>query len=78
MKEKKIVLQKSSQKFLSQVQKSNGIFEQNLKQLEIIKNRLLSVLAVSDSNQADEDFRKICNIQEELTKLSDLPFILRR
>jgi len=78
MKKKKIVLQKSSEKFLAQVQRSNEIFEQHLKQLDIIKTRLYDVLAASNSNNADEEFGKICNIQEELLKLSNIPFILRR
>lgn len=68
LKETKLVLQKSSEKFLSQVQKSNGIFEQHLKQLEIIKTKLVNVLAASTSNHADEDLGQIYHIQEELSK----------
>jgi len=77
-KDEKTVLLKASEKFLEMNQKSNAIIEQNLKQLESIKTKLATVLHASDDKNVDADFERLSKIQEEMSKLGTLPFVLNR
>jgi len=72
----KTVQTEASKKFLAQEQNTNRIFGDFLRQLEVIKGKLINVLNNSDNENVDMIYGKIEAIRRELEPTANIPVAL--
>jgi hypothetical protein len=74
--DQKTVQMEASKKFLSQEQNSNRIFGDFMRQLEVIKGKMINVMTTSSNEDVDMIYGKIEDLRAELEQNANIPSAL--
>lgn len=74
--DQKTVHMEASKKFLAQEQNTNRMFGDFLRQLEVIKTKLINVLNSSDNSDLDATYGELEAIRVELVPTENIPVAL--
>lgn len=74
--DQKTVQMEASKKFLGQEQNTNRIFGDFMRQLEVIKGKMINVMTTSNNEDVDMMYGKIEALKSELEQTANIPVAL--